>query len=340
MSVEHFFENDDVDIDDLVREVIANRYDHTAEIPETPDYLIYIDGKGLVLPGASIVGVYGPPKSRKSSFMAMLAASSISEDGRFENIESKIEGSVVWFDTEQSDTEVQYFQNNVIAMSGLTDDELIRKRYHVFKIRPYDEEQRLQIVDRMLTAPNIIKNIGLIVLDGLADLIYNVNEIEASKKLVTRLTQWADYLDVPLIIALHTNKDGKDATGALGGFVNKKASYTIKCEPEYENGPSQIRPYYTRNGQNFKPFFLTNDEETGRPMLFNMFEDEFVMDPIPSRSQIVAEGDERVDLEAIEQKGKQDVDTLEIMNTQQDNPFDNYTEDESDDDDVQYDISF
>lgn len=311
-------EQEEVNIDDLVREVLANRYDHTAPLPETPEYLIHVGGKGLVLPGASVIGIYGQPKSRKSSLMAMIAAACISEEKKFENIESNIDGSVVWFDTEQSDTEVQYFQNNVIAMSGLTDDEEIKDRYHVFKIRPYDEEQRLQIVDRMLTAPNIIDNIGLIVLDGLADLIYNVNEIEASKKLVTRLTYWADHLKVPLILALHTNKDGKDATGALGGFVNKKASYTIKCEPEYENGPSQVRPYFTRNGQNFTPFLISNDEDTGRPILH---EEDITFDHGESRSQISkveeSEDDSPMDLEAIAQKGEQnqELDVSEEINT-------------------------
>ncbi len=258
----------DIDIKSLAEKVLATRYDHRDPLPPEPDYLIRIDGKGIALPG-SIIGVYGPPKSRKSSLMGMIAAASLSEEGRFGTIESKIKGDILWFDTEQSEMEVQLFQNNVIKMSKVTDDDLILSKYYAMKLRPYDEMERLLVIDKLITAPNLFNNIGLLILDGIADLLYNVNEIEASKKLVTRLTQWADTLNVPLFVALHTNKDGKDATGSLGGFINKKASYAIKCEPEFDGGPSTIRPYLTRLGQKFLPFMITNDEDTGMPTYYD-----------------------------------------------------------------------
>lgn len=275
------------ELDDLVREVFKGRYDHKAPVPDKPEYLITVGGKGIALP-ASLIGVYGPPKSRKSSFMAMIAAACLSPDNKFGHIESNIKGDILWFDTEQNETEVKYFQDNVVKMSGAKDDDYIYGRYFSMKLRPYDELKRLAIIDRMITAPDIFDNVGLIVLDGVADLMYNVNEIETSKKLVTRLTFWADKLQVPLIVALHTNKDGKDATGSLGGFLNKKASYTIKCEPDYEGGPSTIKPYYTRNGQTFLPFVIDNHEETGMPQFYegeSKFGD-FSSEAMMSRSKV------------------------------------------------------
>ena len=222
----------DIDIKSLAEKVLATRYDHRDPLPPEPDYLIRIDGKGIALPG-SIIGVYGPPKSRKSSLMGMIAAASLSEEGRFGTIESKIKGDILWFDTEQSEMEVQLFQNNVIKMSKVTDDDLILSKYYAMKLRPYDEMERLLVIDKLITAPNLFNNIGLLILDGIADLLYNVNEIEASKKLVTRLTQWADTLNVPLFV------------------------------------PSTIRPYLTRLGQKFLPFMITNDEDTGMPTYYD-----------------------------------------------------------------------
>ena len=250
-----------VDIDELVNQVFSDRYDHTAPAPPTPDYLFSINGNGIALPG-SLIGIYGPPKSRKSSLMAMFAAAALADNKRYGSITSTMKGSVLWIDTEQSATEVKYFQDNLIRMSGVTDDDFIREHHFCLKLRPFDEMQRLAIIDRIVTAPNVIEDIGVIFLDGIADLMYNVNDIEMSKKLVTRITYWADKLQVPVFVALHTNKDGKDATGSLGGFANKKASYTIKTEPTYDDpkvqGPSIVYPYYTRNGQNFRPFKINN----------------------------------------------------------------------------------
>jgi hypothetical protein len=281
-------EEDDFNVDTLVTEVINTRYDHREPMPPKPEYLIQIGGKGIALPG-SIIGVYGPPKSRKSSFMGMVAAACLSPEGEFGNITSTIKGSILWFDTEQSSIEVKYFQDNVISMSKADDDDYIYERYHCMKLRPYDELERLAIIDRIITAPNIYNDVGVIILDGVGDLLYNVNEIEASKKLVTRLTYWADRLQVPLFVALHTNKDGKDATGSLGGFLNKKSSYTIKCEPEFDGGPTTVKPYHTRNGQNFRPFMISNDEETGLPKFFDgeneQIELGFLNKPFSKRSQ-------------------------------------------------------
>lgn len=254
-------------LDEKVKEVLSHRYDHLAEVPPEPDYLISIGGKGIALPG-SIIGVYGMSKSRKSSFMAMIAAACLSPTGKFEHITSKIDGEIIWVDTEQNETEVKYFQDKIVEMSGANDDDYIYEKYFALKFRPYEELERLEVLDRMLTSEGLFQNAGLIVLDGIADFVYNVNDMEASKKLVTKLTNWADKLQVPIIVALHTNKDGKDATGSLGGFLNKKCSYAIKSEIQYDEGPSLIKPYHTRNGKNFEPFLIHNNKETGAPIMY------------------------------------------------------------------------
>ncbi len=254
-------------LEDKVQKVLSNRYDHLAEVPPEPEYLISIGGKGIALPG-SIIGIYGMSKSRKSSFMAMVAAACLSPTGKFEHITSKIKGEIIWVDTEQSETEVKYFQDKIVSMSKAEDSDYIYDRYFALKLRPYEELERLEILDRIFSDEDLFENAGLIVLDGIADFVYNVNDMEASKKLVTKLTNWADKLQVPIIVALHTNKDGKDATGSLGGFLNKKCSYAIKSEIQYDGGPSLIKPYHTRNGKNFEPFLIHNDKDTGRPVMY------------------------------------------------------------------------
>lgn len=310
-------ENEDFNLKELAESVLANRYDHKQPVPEEPNYLIKIGGKGIALP-ASLIGVYGPPKSRKSSLMGMIVAAGLSPNHTFGEIEVNIDGEILWFDTEQNETEVKYFQDNIIRMSEQKSDDYIYEHYYAMKLRPFDELQRLAIIDKIITSTTVFNKIGLIILDGVADLMYNVNEIESSKKLVTRLTYWADKLQVPLIVALHTNKDGKDATGSLGGFLNKKASYTIKCEPEFDDGPSTVRPYFTRNGQRFLPFLIANrgehEEFPGMPKFYDrVLETENLEFVNPSRSKgkqlDLTEEDEEID-ETIKLDGKNIFDRL------------------------------
>ena len=273
------FRIDNVNV--LLKKIKETQYDFTKPVPEKPEFNIFIDNKGISLPG-SLISVYGLPKSRKSIFLAMIVSSMLSKEQKFGEgfINSTINnGQIIWFDTEQSEIELKYFQDNVIKMAGLTkkDASYIKKRYKVFNLRPFDEIDRLVMIDEILMSGEY-KNIKSVIIDGIADLMYNVNDLEMSKKLVTRLLYWADTLQIPIFTALHTNKDGVDATGSLGGFLNKKASYTVKVSKNFGEGPSRIEPYYIRTGEFFKPFTISNDED-GLPVLYDE-ENEFDVEEI------------------------------------------------------------
>lgn len=262
------------DIDELVKFILENRFDHTKPLPKEPPYLIKIGGRGIAMAG-SLIEVSGMPKTRKSSLMAMIAAAIISKEKNYMGkIESFIDGKVLWFDTEQSDIEVSYFQNHIIDMAGLRGkehEEYAKSIYFAMKLRPYDEDTRLRIVDRVITAPDVFKNVGAIFLDGSSDLLLNVNDMDDSKALVTRLTFWADYLGVPLFTGLHTNKDGKSSTGSFGGFLDKKCSYHIRTEKEFDDGVTYVKSLHARNGQKFNSFMISN-EPNGRPILVDKTE--------------------------------------------------------------------
>jgi len=262
------------DIEELVEFVIMNRFDHTLPLPKEPPYLIKIGGMGIAMAG-SLIEVSGMPKTRKSSLMAMIAAAIISKEKNYMNkIESLIDGKVLWFDTEQSDIEVSYFQNHIINMAGLRGkehEEYVKSIYFAMKLRPYDEDTRLRIVDRVITAPDVFNNVGAIFLDGSSDLLLNVNDMDDSKALVTRLTYWADYLGVPLFTGLHTNKDGKSSTGSFGGFLDKKCSYHIRTEKEFDDGVTYVKSLHARNGQKFNTFMISNTPD-GQPILVDKTE--------------------------------------------------------------------
>lgn len=263
-------ENREIDVVKLTKKVLSNRYDPMSEIPKEPEYLIKIFDEtrgidvGFGLEG-SLIGVYGKPKTRKSSFIASIIAATHAKNKKFQIVTSNIQGKVLWIDTEQSETENQYFQNKMLldmAKRKKDDDDLF-ENHICLKLREFDEEERLLMLDYILGTDAIFKQgeLGVVVIDGIADLIYNVNEIEASKKLVTKVTTWCDRNKIPVFVALHTNKDGKDATGSLGGFINKKASYAIICEQEYEEGPTAVRTYMSRNGKRFGPVILSHDDK-------------------------------------------------------------------------------
>lgn len=246
---------------EIWKEVIKNRFDFTHPLPERPDYLIEIEDEddtyGIALPG-SVIEFSGRPKARKSSLMAAFAAACISPNKKALNIKSKIKGNILWIDTEQSKLEFSYFQRMVIKMAGINYQP---KNYLALPIRKYDDNTRYEIVDHAISS---MKDVGLIILDGIADLSMDENEQNSTKALVSRLMAWADYKECPILVAIHTNKDGKESTGHLGGYLDKRCSYHVRIEKKDENSPSLVYPKLSRLGEKFPKFYF-NHAQGGIP---------------------------------------------------------------------------
>ncbi len=263
---------EDVNIRELLKEIHANRFDFDAPLPERPDYLIWYEDEGgdtygIALPG-SIIQVSGQSKTRKSTFLAAVVAATLNQDGAALNLRSSIRKSVLYFDTEQSAYEFQIFQNMVCRLAGVKHHP---PQYFGYPLRKYDEETRLMAIDAFLTQmkPDFLRSIGLIVIDGIADCLPSSNDQVESRRLVTRLTYWADELKVPIFVAIHTNKDGENSTGMLGGFLDKKSSYHIRTENigESRNSPTRVSCRFSRLGESFPAFTFKHDETSGLPVL-------------------------------------------------------------------------
>lgn len=273
--------NDDRDVDELVVEVMNNRFDHRKPLPPEPEWAVKIDGKGVVEKGGSLISVLGLPKTRKSSVMGMIAAAGLSIEKQHGIIETPhINGKILWMDTEMGlYREVPRFHNHVIDMAerrGKQHDDYLLENYHVTNFRPYSHEQRLAMIDRMIVS-GVYEDVGAMFLDGVADLMSNTNEAGESKAVLDRLLMWADKLACPLFVALHLNQSasslkGKGA-GFAGNYLANKGSYTIIAETEYDGSPSTIKAGKTRNGKRFKPFKITNIAEgepsEGRPIFYD-----------------------------------------------------------------------
>lgn len=256
---------------DIWKEVKKERFNFNDPLPEKPSYLLEIfDGEesyGIGLPG-SVIEFSGKPKARKSSLMAAFAASCISPSKTALNIRSKIEGNILWIDTEQSKLEFSYFQRMVIKMAGLKEHP---SNYWAFNIRKYDDVTRFEIVEHAIMN---MPDLGLVVIDGIADLSLDENEQNSTKALVSRLMAWADLRECPILVAIHTNKDGKESTGHLGGYLDKRCSYHIRVEKKSEESPSLVYPKLSRMGDKFPKFYFTH-ELGGLP---NLVDDNFLPD--------------------------------------------------------------
>lgn len=271
-SVAERIEVASIDVKSLIKEIHNHRFNYDDPLPKLPEYLLWYedaegDSYGIALPG-SIIQVSGQSKTRKSTFLATVAASCINQDGAALGIRSNIKKNVLYFDTEQSEYEFKRFQNMVCRLAGVRHHP---PQYFGYPLRKYDEETRLVAIDAFLTQmkPEFLANIGIIIIDGIADCLPSSNDLIESRRLVTRLTYWADELQVPIFVAIHTNKDGENSTGMLGGFLDKKCSYHLRTEniTEARDSPTRVTCRFSRLGESIPAFTFKHDPDTGLPVI-------------------------------------------------------------------------
>lgn len=117
--------------------------------------------------------------------------------------------------------------------------------YRPYGIRPYDPKTRFDFIDWIFNESPYRNNIGLVTIDGAADLVDNVNDLEASNRVVNSLLRWTQESNCHLITVLHRNFGGSKPTGHLGSAILKKAETVAFVDREEDR--VKVAPEYTRN---------------------------------------------------------------------------------------------
>lgn len=211
------------------------------------------------------IGTYGnfsfvqaPPKVGKSFFTSLLTSSYLGGGNKFTG---KIKGhrkgrNVIHFDTEQGRFHAQKVFRRPIIMNGLEADE----KYYTYALRNMNPNDRIDFIDYVLENTLDGKNIGLIIIDGVADLVSDVNNLEQCSYAVQKLMSWTDLYKCHIVTIIHSNYGSDKPTGHLGSFLEKKAETQIKLEKNHVNkGWVSVECKRSRN-RGFKSFsFLINE---------------------------------------------------------------------------------
>jgi hypothetical protein len=219
------------------------------------------------------IGTYGnfsfiqaPPKSMKSFFSSLLV-SAYQTGGN--SLSGKIKGErngrkIVHFDTEQGKFHCQKVFRRPMIMNGINQDD----DYHTYALRTMSYKDRVDFIDYILYDKLEGKNIGLVVIDGVADLVGDVNNLEQCNEAIQKLMSWTDDLQCHIVTIIHSNFGSDKPTGHLGSFLEKKAETQIKLEKNGVNeGWTSVECKRSRN-RGFETFSFTINEQ-GLPEFVN-----------------------------------------------------------------------
>lgn len=208
--------------------------------------------------------IVGASKSKKTFLKSMIMASYIGGDSnRYAgSIKSHRDRDcfVVDIDTEQSAFHAQNVFKRVMRMIGQDNYEY----YKPFALRPYEPKQRLEFIEWLIYESDIKDNIGLVGIDGLADLVDDFNDLKESQKAIQKIMKWTDDKQFHLTTILHSNYGTSKAVGHIGSSMLKKAE-TV-CSVLNTDGIVTATFTHTR-GFPIDKFDYDVDSATGLPFI-------------------------------------------------------------------------
>lgn len=184
------------------------------------------------------IGTYGnfsfvqaPPKTKKTFFISLLASAYLSGKNHFAgNIKGHRNGRcLIHFDTEQGKWHCQRVFKRVIDMNTNVEPGC----YHTYGLRTISYKKRIEFIQYCLKTK--INNVGLVIIDGIADLVSDVNNLEESNACIQKIMEWSAVFNVHIITVIHSNFGSDKPTGHLGSFLEKKTETQIQLEANTVN---------------------------------------------------------------------------------------------------------
>lgn len=133
--------------------------------------------------------------------------------------------NILYFDTEQSPYHCQLVMQRILRLAGLPiDREPKYLRFSHLRAIADPNERREIIRYAIYNTPNV----GLVVIDGIRDLMLDINNSTEATKLVSDLMQWTSEQNIHIQTVLHLNKGDDNARGHIGTELNNKAETVLQ----------------------------------------------------------------------------------------------------------------
>ena len=210
----------------------------------------------------------GKPKSKKTFNVSALVASALSgkEVLKYKTILPQGKERILYVDTEQSKCHCHKVMQRIMKLAGLPIDKE-DDRILFFVLREYTPEQRREIISCALQEE---ENIGLVIIDGIRDLIHDINSPGESLNIINELMRWSSYYEMHIHTVLHQNKGDDNTRGHIGTELNNKAETILQVSKNAENpNISEVRAVHIRDKE-FQPFAFEINEDA-LPQLVNNY---------------------------------------------------------------------
>ncbi len=217
----------------LIERIAHTRFDPSNKPPDDP-CVFSLAGVEIAHAG-NLVTIAAAVKSGKSSVIAAVIASLMGEDPERDylafsgsNPDSK---TVLHFDTEQSRGDHWRMGMRTIGRAGLEVPPAWYQSYSLVSLSP---EERLEVIGAMARAAVASGGLHSVFIDGVADLILDVNDPKEPFGLVTALHHLASETGCVVVGAIHHNPGSVKTRGHLGSQIERKSESVLVLNKQGE----------------------------------------------------------------------------------------------------------
>lgn len=248
------------DFTDAELEQILNQGEVKAtEKPPIPPQILWV-GDCTIATFGNFSASTGKAKSKKTfNLSAMVSACII--NGMVLNYRASLpEGKrkIIYFDTEQSRYHCHNVVERIYRLAGLSlksED----KRIKFYGLREFTPALRIALIDYALRKSS---GVGLVIIDGLRDLMYDINNAKESTDVMTMLMAWTSNYNLHIHCVLHLNKNDNNTRGHIGTELENKAeTVLVISKDKSDSNVSEVKPMHMRDKE-FTSFAFQIDDNS------------------------------------------------------------------------------
>lgn len=223
---------------------------------ETPPQIIWIDNSTIATLG-NFSASTGKAKSKKTFNVSALVAASLAGKQVLNYRAHLPEGKrrILYVDTEQSRYHCHTVLERILRLAGLptTADS---ENLDFICLREYSPTVRISVIDYALRQG---KGYGLVIIDGIRDLMLDINSTSESVEVINKMMEWSSRYDLHIHCVLHLNKGDNNVRGHIGTEMSNKAETVLVISKSSENpNISEVHALHIREKE-FRPFAFTVD---------------------------------------------------------------------------------
>ena len=207
----------------------------------------------------------GKAKSKKTFNVSAIAASALSGRTvlRYRSLFPENKRKILYIDTEQGRHHCQQVLKRILRLAEMPDDK-VPENLIMLSLRKFAPRVRLLIVEEAI---GITPDLGLVIIDGIRDFLYDINSSSESTDIISKFMQWTDDRQIHIHTVLHQNKNDEHARGHIGTELNNKAETIMQVEVDKEDKAVSVVEAVHIRDREFEPFaFRINEEAMPEPV--------------------------------------------------------------------------